>query len=49
MVPAKFKCISMKKKVAQIFHEELIKMKGKYSYLKLVVEDFITRKRINYT
>ena len=49
VVPAKFKCISMKKKVAQILHEELIKKKGKYSYLELVVEDFIARKRIDYT
>ena len=49
VVPAKFKCILMKKKVAQILHEELIKNKGKYSYLELVIEDFIARKRIDYT
>lgn len=48
-VPAQFNCFTSSKKHAKIFHDELLKRKNKYSFLSLVVEEFVDRKQVKFT
>ena len=44
-VPAKFHCFTSSKRQANVLHDELLQQKPKYSFLSLVVEEFVERKR----